>query len=61
MTITISVPQLRLMGGLGEMMRSLLPYLEPIAVAIAGACGAGVLMQIGIDVGLRLAKHALGA
>lgn len=57
MTITISIPA----GGLGAVMRSLLPLIEPVALAIAGACGAGPLVQIGLDIGLRLARHALGA
>lgn len=61
MTITISIPQLRRTDGLGAVMRSLLPYVGPIAIAIAGACGAGLLMQLGLEVGLKLARHALGA
>lgn len=55
--ITISIPQLRPTGGLGAVMRSLLPLVEPIVLAIAGACGAGLLTQIGLE----LARHALGA
>jgi hypothetical protein len=47
--------------GLAEAMRSLLPIMEPIVLAIASACGAGLLAQIGLGVGLRLARNALRA
>ncbi len=56
MTITFSIP-----GDLAEAMRAFLPLIEPIALAIAGACGAGVLTQLGLNLGLRLARHALRA
>ncbi|MEV0408938.1 hypothetical protein [Actinoallomurus sp. NPDC050550] len=59
MTITINVPQLVLPAGLSDALRSLLPFLEPIAVAIVGACGAGIVVQIGLDVALRLARNAM--
>ncbi|GLY77472.1 hypothetical protein [Actinoallomurus iriomotensis] len=54
MTIVISIP-----GDLAAVMRALFPLLEPIALAIAGACGAGVLTQFGLDLGFRLARRAL--
>jgi hypothetical protein len=56
MTIVFSIP-----GDLAAAMRALLPFLEPIALAIAGACGAGVLTQLGLDIGFRLARRALRA
>ncbi|MCW2944525.1 MAG: hypothetical protein JWR24_1242 [Actinoallomurus sp.] len=59
MTITITIPPLALPGGLAETMRFLIPIMEPFALVIAGACGAGILVQIGLDLGLRLARHAL--
>jgi hypothetical protein len=55
MTITMFTP------GLAEAVRSLLPVMEPIVLAIAGACGAGILVQIGLGLGLRLARRALHA
>ncbi|MEV5705058.1 hypothetical protein [Actinoallomurus sp. NPDC052274] len=61
MTITISIPQLALSTGLADALRSLLPFLEPVAVAIVGACGAGILAQIGLDIGLRLIQSTLQA
>jgi hypothetical protein len=59
MTITITIPTLALQGGLAEAMRSLLPLLEPVALAIAGACGAGILVQLGLDIGFKLAHRTL--
>ncbi|GAA4488627.1 hypothetical protein GCM10023191_018280 [Actinoallomurus oryzae] len=56
MTIVISIP-----GDLAAAIRALLPFVEPIALAIAGACGAGVLTQFGLDLGFRLAQRALRA
>lgn len=56
MTITIEIPTLP-----GEMLRALIPLVEPVALAIAGACGAGVLTQLAFDVVLRLARRALTA
>jgi hypothetical protein len=54
MTIIITVP-----GGLAEAMHALIPFIEPIALAIAGACGAGVLVQVGLGFGFKLAQRAL--
>jgi hypothetical protein len=59
MTITITIPTLALLGGIAETMRSLLPLVEPVALAIAGACGAGILLQLGLNIGFKLARHAL--
>jgi hypothetical protein len=59
MTITITIPTPVLPGGLAGTMRSLLPFVEPVALAIAGACGAGILLQLGLDLGFRLARRAL--
>jgi hypothetical protein len=59
MTITITIPAPILHGGLAGTMRSLLPLVEPVALAIAGACGAGILLQVGLDIGFKLARHAL--
>jgi hypothetical protein len=58
MTIIISIP-LTMPGGVAEAMRALLPLIEPLALAIAGACGAGILMQLGLDLGLKLVQRAL--
>jgi hypothetical protein len=33
--------------------------VEPVALAIAAACGAGFLLQIGLEIGLKLAHRAL--
>jgi hypothetical protein len=57
MTIII----LTLPAGLAEALRGLLPVIEPIALAIAGACGAGILAQLCLDIGLKLAQRALRA
>jgi hypothetical protein len=46
-------------GGVADALRTLLPVLEPLAMAVAGACGAGFLVQLGLDVCLRLAQRAL--
>ncbi|MBC6461656.1 hypothetical protein [Actinomadura sp. HBU206391] len=59
MTITITITRLTLPDGLGETMRLLVPFVEPVALAIAGACGAGIPLQLGLDVGFRLARRAL--
>jgi hypothetical protein len=59
MTITISVP-LTMPDGLTEAVRALFPFIEPLALAIAGACGAGIIMQLGLDLGLKLVQRALG-
>lgn len=55
MTIVITMP-----GGLAEAMHALIPFIEPIALAIAGACGAGLLVQVGLDLGFKLIHRALG-
>lgn len=47
-------------AGVAETLRTLLPVIEPLAMALAGALGAGLLVQLGLDVCLRLARHALG-
>jgi ABC-type methionine transport system permease subunit len=54
MTIVITMP-----GGLVEAMHTLIPLIEPIALAIAGACGAGLLVQVGLDLGFKLVHSAL--
>ena len=54
MTIIISVP-----GDLAGAMHALLPFIEPFALAIAGVCGAGVLVQVGLDLGFKLVQRAL--
>jgi hypothetical protein len=54
MTIIITLP-----GGLAEAMHALIPFIEPIALAIAGACGAGVLVQVGLDFGFKLVQRVL--
>jgi uncharacterized membrane protein YqgA involved in biofilm formation len=59
MTITITIPQLAVPGDLAEMARSLLPLVGPVALAVAEACGAGLLLQLGLEIGLKLAHHAL--
>jgi hypothetical protein len=59
MTITITISTLALPGGIAGTTRSLLPLVEPVALAIAGACGAGILLQLGLDIGFKLARHAL--
>ncbi|MFJ2033035.1 hypothetical protein [Streptosporangium sp. NPDC087985] len=59
MTITITIPWLALQGDLAESTRSLLPLVETVTLAIAGACGAGILLQLGLQLGLKLAQHAL--
>jgi hypothetical protein len=55
MTIVITMP-----GGLAGAMHALIPFIEPIALAIAGACGAGLLVQVGLDLGFKLIHRALG-
>lgn len=61
MTIMIGIAQAAMTAGLPEMMRSLLPFIEPVALAVASACGAGLLVQIGLELGLTLARHALAS
>jgi hypothetical protein len=56
MTIIITVP-----ADLATAMRLLMPLVEPVVLAIAGACGAGFLVQLCLDLGLRLAQRALTA
>ena len=59
MTIIIGIPPLTLPADLAEALRALFPFIEPIALAVAGACGAGILVQLGLDAALRLLQHAL--
>jgi hypothetical protein len=59
MTITITIPPPALPGGLYDALRSVFPFVEPVALAIAGACGAGLLIQVGLDLMLKLVRHAL--
>jgi hypothetical protein len=54
MTIVITMP-----GGLAEAMHALIPFIEPIALAVAGACGAGLLVQMGLGLGFKLIQRAL--
>ncbi|MGH3377683.1 MAG: hypothetical protein ACRDP6_23420 [Actinoallomurus sp.] len=59
MTIIFEVPPLTLPADLAEALRALLPIIEPIALAVAAACGAGVVLQLGLDAALRLVRRAL--
>ena len=59
MTITITFSKLTLPDGLAGRMRFLFPFVEPVALAIAGACGAGIPLQLGLDVGFKVARHTL--
>lgn len=45
--------------GMPEVLSALLPFVQPVVLAIASACGAGLLVRIGLDVGLTLARQAL--
>jgi hypothetical protein len=54
MTVVITMP-----GGLAEAMHALIPFIEPIALAIAGACGAGLLVQVGLELGFKVMQRAL--
>jgi hypothetical protein len=54
MMIIITVPD-----GLAGALRALIPLVEPVALALAGAFGAGLLLQLGIDVGLKIIQRAL--
>lgn len=56
MTITIEIP-----ARPGEALSALLTLAEPVALAVAAACGAGVLTQLLLDAVLRLARRALTA
>jgi uncharacterized protein (DUF1778 family) len=56
MTITIEIP-----ARPGEALRALLTLAEPVALALAAACGAGPLTQFLLDAALRLARRALTA
>jgi hypothetical protein len=58
MTITITIPNLTLPDGLAGTVRLLLPIVEPVALAVAGACG-GIPLQVGLGVGFKLARRAL--
>jgi hypothetical protein len=59
MTIILEVPPLTLPADLAEALRTLLPIVEPIALALAAACGAGVVLQLGLGAVLRLVRRAL--
>ncbi|MCW2887248.1 MAG: hypothetical protein QOE54_4618 [Streptosporangiaceae bacterium] len=59
MTITITIPTLALQGDIAGTLRSLLPLFELVAFAIAGAGGAGILLHLGLNIGFKLARHAL--
>jgi hypothetical protein len=59
MTIFIEVPPLTMPADLVGALRVLLPIIEPIALAVAAACGAGVVLQLGLDAALRFVRRAL--
>ncbi|GAA2080426.1 hypothetical protein [Actinomadura alba] len=59
MTITITIPKLTLPDGLAGTVRLLLPIVEPVALAFAGACGVGIPLQLGLGFGFKLARRAL--
>jgi hypothetical protein len=60
MTIIImGIPPLTAPGDLAEAIRVLLTLIEPIAMALAGACGAGLLLQLGLSLGIKLTQRAL--
>ena len=59
MTIIIEVPPLTMPADLAEALRTLLTIIEPIALAVAAACGAGVVLQLSLDAALRLMRRAL--
>ncbi|GAA3672240.1 hypothetical protein GCM10022224_040570 [Nonomuraea antimicrobica] len=61
MTITITLAHLSLPDGLAEAVRRLLPLTESVILAIAGACGAGLLAQLGLQFALALARRVLEA
>lgn len=59
MTIIIGIPTPTMPADLAEVLRTLLPLVEPIALAVAGACGAGIVLQLGLDAALKLVQRAL--
>jgi hypothetical protein len=59
MTITIEIPAPVLPDAFAGRMRLLLPLVEPVALAIAGACGGGIPLQLGLGLGFKFARHAL--
>jgi hypothetical protein len=59
MTIIIGFPPLTAPGDLAEAIHVLLTLIEPIAMALAAACGAGLLVQLGLGVGIKLTQRAL--
>lgn len=54
MTIVIEIPALP-----GGAVRTVLGFAEPVALAIAAACGAGVVAQLAVEAALRLARHVI--
>ena len=59
MTIIIGFPPLTTPGDLAEALHVLLTLIEPIAMALAAACGAGLLVQLGLGLGIKLTQRAL--
>jgi hypothetical protein len=59
MTIIIGIPPLIAPGDPAEAIRVLLTLIEPIAMAVAAACGAGLLFQLGLGLGIKLTQRAL--
>jgi hypothetical protein len=57
--VTIIMGVIGVPADLAEALRALLPLIEPVALAIAGALGAGFLFQLGLELGFELVLRAL--
>ncbi|MBV9023737.1 MAG: hypothetical protein JO362_08060 [Streptomycetaceae bacterium] len=57
MTITITLPRIRELAVTERDLRRLLSLTEPAIMAVAGACGAGLPVQIALGIGLKIAQQ----
>ncbi|GGJ69761.1 hypothetical protein [Streptomyces brasiliensis] len=57
MTITITLPRIRVPTVTERDLRRLLSLAEPAIMAIADACGAGLPVQITLRLGLKIAQQ----
>ncbi|MEU1299412.1 GNAT family acetyltransferase [Streptomyces shenzhenensis] len=58
MTITITLPRIRVPTVTERDLRRVLSLAEPAIMAVADACGAGLPVRIALGIGLKIAQQA---
>ena len=56
MAIDITFPRIPVSAVTGRDLRRLLPLAEPVIMALADACGAGIPLRLALGIGLKAAQ-----